>query len=104
MAGEPGSVSVSVVSKCCSELGEGPHWDERINKLIWVDILGESVHILDPETGKVRLLVGYDTRSSEGRNVFLSLVLEHRGSARGLLYIMAVYFFKYGLKVMLQSR
>ena len=80
MAGEPGSVSVSVVSKCCSELGEGPHWDERINKLIWVDILGESVHILDPETGKVRSLVGYDTRSSEGRNVFLSLASS--GSSR----------------------
>ena len=48
-----GSATVSVVSECCSELGEGPHWDEQSRTLIWVDILGNSVHVLNPETGKV---------------------------------------------------
>ena len=43
----------SVVKEGCSELGEGPHWDETTQRLIWVDILGHSVHLLDPLTGKV---------------------------------------------------
>ena len=45
---------ISVVKKGCSKLGEGPHWDETTQRLVWVDIFGQSVHLLDPVTGKVR--------------------------------------------------
>ena len=45
---------ISVVKEGCSKLGEGPHWDETTQRLIWVDIFGQSVHLLDPVTGKVR--------------------------------------------------
>ncbi|KAL9958792.1 hypothetical protein ACROYT_G035853 [Oculina patagonica] len=43
---------LSVVKESCAQLGEGPHWDETTQRLIWVDILGQSVHLLDPATGK----------------------------------------------------
>lgn len=43
---------VSVVKENCSQLGEGPHWDETTERLIWVDILGHNVHLLDIITGK----------------------------------------------------
>ncbi|CAH3017168.1 unnamed protein product [Porites evermanni] len=46
------SCDISVVKEGCSELGEGPHWDEKTQRIIWVDILGHSVHLLDPVTGK----------------------------------------------------
>ena len=48
------SCDISVVKEGCSELGEGPHWDEKTQRIVWVDILGHSVHLLDPLTGKVR--------------------------------------------------
>ena len=44
---------ISVVKESCGELGEAPYWDETTRRLLWVDILGKSVHLLDPETGKV---------------------------------------------------
>ena len=34
-----------------AELGEGPVWDAGANRLIWVDILGRTVHTFDPKTG-----------------------------------------------------
>ncbi|XP_068687858.1 regucalcin-like [Montipora capricornis] len=43
---------ISVVKERCAQLGEGPHWDESTRRLIWVDIFGQSVHLLDPITGK----------------------------------------------------
>lgn len=43
---------VSVVKENCSQLGEGPHWDETTERLIWVDILGHNVHLLDIIAGK----------------------------------------------------
>ena len=45
---------IFVVKERCSKLGEGPHWDETTQRLIWVDIFGQSVHLLDPVTGEVR--------------------------------------------------
>ena len=46
-------VEISVVG----ELGEGPHWDTKTQRLFWVDCLDNSVHVLDVETGKVKLCV-----------------------------------------------
>lgn len=34
-------------------LGEGPLWDEKNQKLYYVDIIGQSICRLDPATGKV---------------------------------------------------
>ena len=33
-------------------LGEGARWDPRTERLVWVDILGRSVHRFDPLTGQ----------------------------------------------------
>ena len=38
------------------ELGEGPAWDERTGKLLWVNIKGAEVHIFDPKTGVDRVI------------------------------------------------
>jgi sugar lactone lactonase YvrE len=35
-----------------AQLGEGALWDSRHQRLLWVDILGHSVHVFDPVTGK----------------------------------------------------
>jgi len=42
-------VELVLDSKCV--LGEGPVWDESNDTLVWVDILGDRVHRLDPRTG-----------------------------------------------------
>lgn len=34
-----------------AELGEGPIWDARTNRLVWVDILGKRIHLTDVRTG-----------------------------------------------------
>lgn len=38
---------------CCvearAELGEGPLWDDKAQKLYWVDVLGETLHRYDPK-------------------------------------------------------
>jgi sugar lactone lactonase YvrE len=43
---------VKVESACGSraKLGEGPAWDAKTSSLLWVDILGNCVHRLDPVT------------------------------------------------------
>jgi sugar lactone lactonase YvrE len=42
---------VDLVVELGAELGEGPVWDTRIGRLVWVDILGRRVHATDPRTG-----------------------------------------------------
>ncbi len=32
-------------------LGEGPYWDDRDQKLYWVDIEGQAIHCFDPRLG-----------------------------------------------------
>lgn len=38
-------------------LGEGPTWDPREQRLIWVDILGSRVHTYDPSSGRRTVMV-----------------------------------------------
>jgi sugar lactone lactonase YvrE len=49
MAG--GEFTADVALHSGAELGEGPVWDVRSDRLIWVDILGQAVHFFDPQTG-----------------------------------------------------
>jgi sugar lactone lactonase YvrE len=39
-----------------STLGEGPTWDHRSNKLIWLDVLGKRIHTFDPTKGERRTI------------------------------------------------
>jgi sugar lactone lactonase YvrE len=39
-----------------ASVGEGPSWDERSNTLVWVDIMGNAVHVYDPATGQDRAI------------------------------------------------
>jgi sugar lactone lactonase YvrE len=43
-------------------LGEGPHWDDKNQRLLWVDVFdrsdetkGKTLHIYDAATGIVRI-------------------------------------------------
>ena len=50
------------VPRAGAELAEGPRWDARSQRLLWVDILAGMVHAFDPVTGR-------DTRRDLGRHV-----------------------------------
>ncbi|WP_163566684.1 SMP-30/gluconolactonase/LRE family protein [Fodinicola feengrottensis] len=39
------------------DLGEGPWWDARTHRLVWVDLLAGFVHMLDPGTEGCRTVV-----------------------------------------------
>lgn len=43
---------VELVLDARAELGEGPVWDARSARLIWVDIMRGGVHRFDPATGR----------------------------------------------------
>ena len=47
------AATATVALKTTAILSEGPHWDPKENKLLWVDILGKEVHRFDPETAEV---------------------------------------------------
>lgn len=53
MAGRT-SITANVALSAAAQLGEGPVWDERSNRLIWVDIIGQAVHVFDPSSGADR--------------------------------------------------
>lgn len=42
---------VELAVDCRCELGEGPIWDDRVGRLLFVDINGHAVHVLDPVSG-----------------------------------------------------
>lgn len=42
----------SLVIDTKSQLGEGPHWDSGSNQLLFVDIIGQMVHVYDSRTGE----------------------------------------------------
>jgi sugar lactone lactonase YvrE len=39
-----------------AEVAEGPRWDPRVDRLLWVDILAGEIHLLEPETGDDRIM------------------------------------------------
>jgi sugar lactone lactonase YvrE len=42
---------IDVVSDIRCLLGEGPFWDDQLNRLFWVDIMNSGFHEYDPDTG-----------------------------------------------------
>mgnify|MGYP006149624511 CR=1 FL=1 len=42
---------VELAVDCRCELGEGPIWDDRTGRLLFVDINGHAVHVYDPQSG-----------------------------------------------------
>jgi sugar lactone lactonase YvrE len=49
------SFEIAFPSQCM--LGEGPHYDARTNRLLWVDILGETGTIF---SSKIRNIITYE--------------------------------------------
>jgi sugar lactone lactonase YvrE len=47
---------VEVIVSADAELGEGPMWDVRTGRLVWIDILGRRVHQSEPQTGATESL------------------------------------------------
>jgi sugar lactone lactonase YvrE len=47
-------MSLDVAIDGAAMLGEGPRWDARTRRLLWVDIHGQEVHVFDPATGADR--------------------------------------------------
>src|SRR5262249_39725818 len=45
-------LDVEVVLEARAQVGEGPVWDERTGTLVWVDIMGQAIHVYDPATGQ----------------------------------------------------
>jgi sugar lactone lactonase YvrE len=44
--------AVEVAVHAHAALGEGPTWDARAGRLIWVDVLGSRIHTYDPASGR----------------------------------------------------
>jgi sugar lactone lactonase YvrE len=47
----PDRLRPEIALRSRATLGEGPVWDGSAGRLLWVDILGASVHSFDPSTG-----------------------------------------------------
>jgi sugar lactone lactonase YvrE len=47
-------MSLDVAIERAALLGEGPRWDARTRRLLWVDIHGQELHVFDPATGTDR--------------------------------------------------
>ncbi|MFD5516558.1 SMP-30/gluconolactonase/LRE family protein [Streptomyces sp. NPDC127066] len=48
--------AVEVAVQAHAALGEGPTWDSRAGRLIWVDVLGSRIHTYDPVSGRRTVL------------------------------------------------
>lgn len=44
------SDKLDLVLNAEAQIAEGPFWDQKNNLLYWIDILGKSINIFDPET------------------------------------------------------
>eukprot|EP01113_Clastostelium_recurvatum_P015612 TRINITY_DN1873_c0_g1_i2.p1 TRINITY_DN1873_c0_g1~~TRINITY_DN1873_c0_g1_i2.p1 ORF type:complete len:220 (-),score=37.51 TRINITY_DN1873_c0_g1_i2:347-1006(-) len=47
---------VEVIGHTHARLGEGPMWVAKDKVLLWVDIMGQAVHVYDPDTDKDRTI------------------------------------------------
>ena len=47
----PTPTDVSVVLRASAQIGEGPVWDVRAQRLYWVDIVGQQLHVFNPSDG-----------------------------------------------------
>lgn len=47
----PTPTEVSVVLRASAQIGEGPIWDARTQRLYWVDIVGQELHVFNPADG-----------------------------------------------------
>lgn len=47
-------------------LGEGPLWDPRIRRLLWLDIKGGKIYRLDPETRRIETIMAEGSVSALG--------------------------------------
>jgi sugar lactone lactonase YvrE len=47
----PTRTDVSVVLRASAQIGEGPVWDARTERLYWVDIVGQELHVFNPADG-----------------------------------------------------
>ena len=47
---------VDVAISSAARLGEGPRWDARTGRLLWVDIEGCELHVWDPSSGADRVV------------------------------------------------
>lgn len=48
--------NVELVLDIQAALGEGPHWDEQVGVLYWIDIQGKKLHAYDPSNGENRTI------------------------------------------------
>ena len=48
---KPTPTDVSVVLRASAQIGEGPVWDARTQRLYWVDIVGQQLHVFNPSDG-----------------------------------------------------
>jgi sugar lactone lactonase YvrE len=48
---QPTPTDVSVVLRASAQIGEGPVWDARTQRLYWVDIVGQALHAFNPSDG-----------------------------------------------------
>jgi sugar lactone lactonase YvrE len=48
--------TANIVIDAKAKLGEGPSWDQRFQRLFWVDIEGFQLHIYDPSTCTNRII------------------------------------------------
>ena len=47
----PTPTDVAVVLRASAQIGEGPVWDARTQRLYWVDIVGQKLHVFNPANG-----------------------------------------------------
>jgi sugar lactone lactonase YvrE len=48
---EPTPTDVTEVLRASAQIGEGPVWDARAQRLYWVDIAGQQLHVFNPSDG-----------------------------------------------------